>query len=248
MGLKESGLRGSLRNVSVGIDAIPDSVDNHWPIGETDTETLSDNVGNIDLNVIGGSLVSDSNSAEDHHYDLDGVDDRIIAESSDSDHFTQVNEMTLLWWVKADGANIDELDTVVNTSPDGGLAADNTYFWFDSGGQLEVRVNVDDNTSNDVAITIDRSTVFDDNWHLIGQRYRETNGDVENSLWFDDANHTTKSMGGSVSMSGTEFSIGGAFDGSRRMADIEIDFGAFAQNFMADDDILNYYSLHPRSD
>ena len=36
MGLKESGLRGSLRNVSVGIDAIPDSVVDDFERGDLD--------------------------------------------------------------------------------------------------------------------------------------------------------------------------------------------------------------------
>ena len=36
MGLKEPGLRGSLRNVSVGIDAIPDSAIAHYKLAEED--------------------------------------------------------------------------------------------------------------------------------------------------------------------------------------------------------------------
>ena len=54
MGLKESGLRGSLRNVSVGIDAIPDSVVDNFNLTSDaeeagvyeDTDTLGDYYSN----------------------------------------------------------------------------------------------------------------------------------------------------------------------------------------------------------
>ena len=49
MGLKESGLRGSLRNVSVGIDAIPDSTFDQtlhqWYFDEGENQSFADAVG-----------------------------------------------------------------------------------------------------------------------------------------------------------------------------------------------------------
>ena len=48
MGLKESGLRGSLRNVSVGIDAIPDSAVFHQPWTEGSGTTAEDVIGSND--------------------------------------------------------------------------------------------------------------------------------------------------------------------------------------------------------
>ena len=50
MGLKESGLRGSLRNVSVGIDAIPDSGGDHeYHFADDASTTIVDQVGDEDL-------------------------------------------------------------------------------------------------------------------------------------------------------------------------------------------------------
>ena len=50
MGLKESGLRGSLRNVSVGIDAIPDEPDLQWLIDEGSETTITDENEDLEAN------------------------------------------------------------------------------------------------------------------------------------------------------------------------------------------------------
>ena len=52
MGLKESGLRGSLRNVSVGIGAIPDSAVYYW-LGESFADPWPDDVQELDMSVTG---------------------------------------------------------------------------------------------------------------------------------------------------------------------------------------------------
>ena len=76
MGLKESGLRGSLRNVSVGIDAIPDGVVSYYDPKEESVgsiSTVSDQQSEFDLSGegeiiddgIGGEktlVIDDSNS------------------------------------------------------------------------------------------------------------------------------------------------------------------------------------------
>ena len=52
MGLKESGLRGSLRNVSVGIDAIPDTAVAHYDATAENTgslTTITDQIGSFNL-------------------------------------------------------------------------------------------------------------------------------------------------------------------------------------------------------
>ena len=55
MGLKESGLRGSLRNVSVGIDAIPDSVELQYSATtfSNSDSVWADDAGNVDMNING---------------------------------------------------------------------------------------------------------------------------------------------------------------------------------------------------
>ena len=78
MGLKEPGLRGSLRNVSVGIDAIPDSVALYL-FDEGSGSTFADSDGDADGSFINGSWVSDSDAVGG-----------FMAENTDSDRLGEV--------------------------------------------------------------------------------------------------------------------------------------------------------------
>ena len=60
MGLKESGLRGSLRSVSTEVGAIPDNVTNHWPMNEGSGSSVADNIGDETVSLNGASWLSDS--------------------------------------------------------------------------------------------------------------------------------------------------------------------------------------------
>ena len=61
MGLKESGLRGSLRNVSVGIDAIPDGALLYYRFDDdSDTTIAIDDIGDNDGSIDGATYDSDS--------------------------------------------------------------------------------------------------------------------------------------------------------------------------------------------
>ena len=76
MGLKESGLRGSFRNVSVGIDAIPDTVVAQYdPVTFSTGDSIwSDDVGDNDATLEGDlqeSIFSDGSES----IEGDGVDD-----------------------------------------------------------------------------------------------------------------------------------------------------------------------------
>ena len=76
MGLKESGLRGSLRNVSVGIDAIPDSVVLQYFATEVNggSSTWPDDVETQDMGLTGGetdATLSDGSES----LEFDGAND-----------------------------------------------------------------------------------------------------------------------------------------------------------------------------
>ena len=80
MGLKEPGLRGSLRNVSVGIDAIPDSVVpqkeiHSYPVTGFTTENWPDGIGQSDIDTINGPTFDDSLFGSEGGVKGDGVDD-----------------------------------------------------------------------------------------------------------------------------------------------------------------------------
>ena len=81
MGLKESGLRGSLRNVSVGIDAIPDSVVYQSIIGEQEQsegetiDTLVDQVSAENLSANGSPTYREDGINGNPAAELDGSND-----------------------------------------------------------------------------------------------------------------------------------------------------------------------------
>ena len=84
MGLKESGLRGSLRNVSVGIDAIPDSAiaqydatQESYADGES-FSTITDQIGGADMTGGSGEFTS-SGIGGNASYDLQGFSDLFSA-------------------------------------------------------------------------------------------------------------------------------------------------------------------------
>ena len=81
MGLKESGLRGSLRNVSVGIRAIPDSDADHQYYlsaesglsGSESITSITDQQGDNDLS--GQGTFRESGQGQEDYVELDGTDD-----------------------------------------------------------------------------------------------------------------------------------------------------------------------------
>ena len=81
MGLKESGLRGSLRNVSVGIDAIPDETLYRHNGSETETvdgETVDpwpDIVGDVDLAAFNSPTLQEGSLNGTDAVLTDGIDD-----------------------------------------------------------------------------------------------------------------------------------------------------------------------------
>ena len=80
MGLKESGLRGSLRSVSTGVVAIPDSVvenlDHWWPIDEGEGSSITDGIKDNTASFAGSpTWVSRSGFVGGFGLDMDGDTD-----------------------------------------------------------------------------------------------------------------------------------------------------------------------------
>lgn len=83
MPTKQGGLRGSLRNVSTGVGAIPESGLLHsWPVSST-SGPITDAEGSNDLSVIGGTFdQTTANWKDGVAYEADGTDDRAEAGST----------------------------------------------------------------------------------------------------------------------------------------------------------------------
>ena len=144
MGLKESGLRGSLRNVSVGINAIPDSVGNRYTgvdAGVSDGQTPDpwpDIVGDIDLDLTSGSPTLNTES-------LNGVD---AIDTRNTDAFYEYSN-------NVPNSGIEEPCTILMAINIDSISSDETL-WRDevgnvhelreSDGQWRLRIDGDDNT------------------------------------------------------------------------------------------------------
>ena len=108
MGLKESGLRGSLRNVSVGIDAIPDSGDYQWYVDEAEGTTINPEIGDVTWSIEGGSWESESGAVGDYYVSLDSADEVVM----DSD-VTLSNQLTIFGWMRGQFDFSDEFNETI---------------------------------------------------------------------------------------------------------------------------------------
>ena len=106
MGLKESGLRGSLRNVSVGIDAIPDGAVLHYPFLERSDSTILEQIEGEDGTANGTTNVF-GNWREGYAEDGDGSNDYTLLTTWPQFLSTFFNDWTIFVTVNTtDGSGI----------------------------------------------------------------------------------------------------------------------------------------------
>ena len=106
MGLKESGLRGSLRNVSVGIDAIPDSVVSRWQFNDdSDTSIAIDSEGANDGDITGATYTTNAIEGSHALEYTDGTDEVSLGNITDSEDAIG----TIGCWVNADSFSADDI-------------------------------------------------------------------------------------------------------------------------------------------
>ena len=178
MGLKEPGLRGSLRNVSVGIDAIPDSVIHHYdPINFT-TSQWPDEVGTSDMDAISG-LSEDSSAFDDNGgVSADGTDHGLtdtmgdFGQNRDTDFaisvpFNTTDNDAMLLGHDEDGVAARTLELGVGISFHGA-----------SDGELGFRLR--DSDGNTLAEYTDGSTFNDgSDYHLLLNKVSNSAGGIE---------------------------------------------------------------------
>ena len=148
MGLKESGLRGSLRNVSVGIDAIPDSVVYHPVVSEAalsegdPISSIPDLVADDDWSAVGSPTYrADEINGEDVA-ELDGIDDGFVSDAAGSD-FTFLHDGTdfaVLLVYEVDDATPSDFYAFMNTSDGTGSNLGYQHTLRDSEGGEHVRI------------------------------------------------------------------------------------------------------------
>ena len=208
MGLKESGLRGSLRNVSVGIDAIPDIVllpetnDLNNFSGDTGEFSIQDSVnfGTGDLTLQGNSVSGD---------------DKEINSTSGLDTYPSVNQkLSVLTQMDSDGRSITRFG-VQDSSNHYGL-------FIDPNGNFRILKNGSALASND-GQSISGDTVYRKLWY-----WRDTEPNIEFELYLESDDPETDEPIASVTANDTEYTSGGiGFTASNSSG------GATADNYWA---------------
>ena len=121
MGLKESGLRGSLRSVSTGAGLIPASdvyqkATNHWVYEEGSGTLVADRFGDFDADHTGLNWADDGDGLLDTYGIYNGTDDHADLGSDSRSHFTDLNnnaEGAIGCWVNP--SNSGSIETILGS-------------------------------------------------------------------------------------------------------------------------------------
>ena len=185
MGLKESGLRGSLRNVSVGIDAIPDTVTTqHFATSWSENDSIwSDDVDDKDMSIPDGfedTTLSDDSEAISGDgnrssyqvptsFEADNLTDGVAIELVIE---TSISAQTGLIGSSREGDQAFEiiLNTDQNLNADAGNIAalirdsDDNRFEFSP----ESNPQLDDGSRHDITLVVTDTANNDGNWIIDG--------------------------------------------------------------------------------
>jgi len=237
-----------LVNVAKGL---PQSIDNHYPFSPDDGDgsgSVTDAIGDIDLNNEGASLITDSDVAEERYYEFGGPDDEdyLRPDSEDEDHFN-TTVMTVIFWIRGQTEDNDSRHFVFDTSGSAIGGEDDQTWWVEFVND-ELRFSAI--SAGD--IQIDYNDILDGEWKMITCRLDSSDGSTEMETIIDDDFDSieTESDDDEISADGSNFSIGGEIDrdGGNRHFTGDLDFAAFSTEWMSDDDIQAYYDAHPLSE
>ena len=173
MGLKESGLRGSLRNVSVGIDAIPDGSLYYFGSSyESGDDIWLDQNDRVDMSLTGDETATDVNGDEAVRFDGDS-DHGIIELPSDFEG-QDLNEVSIEIAVAFEHTSTDFMFGVANRDEneqriglqlnrDENFDSDNGNFYFQLRDELENRLRfspetnpeINDGSRHDITIIVE---------------------------------------------------------------------------------------------
>ena len=220
MGLKESGLRGSLRNVSVGIDAIPDSGNLHahydaQQIDETDGETITvwnDESGN-GYNATDGTQATyrESSLNGEPAVDFDGVDDLLTVPDSTGEFTFLHDGSPASVYIVAEVQTPDSFDIIIDTGAGSTSQVGYGIFGDDGDGNIDWRVN---NASDNIILTKGSRQTGD---NLI-ETHADQSSNPEAELFINESQVDTDSYDNPSSEdSDFNFSIGGEEGGDRTL-------------------------------
>ena len=218
MGLKESGLRGSLRNVSVGIDAIPDSVTDHWTSSGSG-DYMINGVGDVDIDITHqGNASWDSDDDFDSYVQFDGDSDLALGDGE----LTNVNSnhISAGVWAKTDDASDQQGIMGVRTTSGSTNEGWDIQFW---NGEIAIEFEDEGSTDRSPFYSIESDT-----WYLIGFSAEgedldiyvyDVNGQVATSSPTGENRGGISDSGLTVAMGQRSATIGGDDDIPRAVAE-----------------------------
>jgi len=102
--LSQSGVYGLANGAYAdALSAIPDSVDNQWPLDEGSGTTQTDNVGSIDATMNGSTWVFDADAVGDYVVSYDGADD--YDELASNPRYVYNGDFTITAYIVIDDAS-----------------------------------------------------------------------------------------------------------------------------------------------
>ena len=139
------GLKGSLRNVSTGVIAIPDSGGDHqWNFDgdDADAGTIFDQIGSLDGDIVGDPDFISGKGVDDIFLELDGSDDYIDLGSKTAFPELRENvEGTVFGWTRMDTSGGRQgLLTTDNTG------SDTDFYLGEIDGEYAFRLALDDDS------------------------------------------------------------------------------------------------------
>ena len=226
------GLKGSLRNVSTGVIAIPDSAIAHWPHSEGSGSTVEDVVGGFDADITGASWVS--NSWQDGfalEYDSDDY-----TNAGNSSELTGFDQMTVAFTLDLNSPP-DSVSIPIGKTTAGGTGgsdseyifqiSDSFYFW-------QITTDTDRYRLDLPEFSTDRQRVV--GWY---------NGD-EMRVYINGDEIDSRSASGTIEDQGRNLTFGGNTDGDR-VIDGVIDNVILADEAWSDKEIEDDYNNQPWS-
>ena len=205
MGLKEAGLRGSLRSVSTEVGAIPDSVISHLEFeDDSDTSTAVDSVGPYDGSITGASYTSDA-AVGDLALSFSSGDQVSIGSNYDGATGGETN-FSVAAWVKI---NSSQTRNPVITKDGFRTSSDNDWGMGEGDGGLFARIvdgsdnadviagagNIPTDTWTHIAFVVDDSEIRGYIDNSVVETISRTVSDIRDSnnafVGFDDQNSVT---------------------------------------------------------
>jgi len=216
-------------------DAIPDSVDSHFPIDEGSGSTIDDVVGDLTLDLNAPTWTSSPDAFGGYYLEFDGVDDRMSTTSNIS-QYQGIDELTVnLQFAGDDPDDYEFRDQIFGITSEDASTAGSSHDWsLDIGDESNVRVEINGTpyTSTDIEDLVTGDWV-DVTFRIVSSE--------EASIFIDGDKKSSDSHSDDITSDGDYLLAMGAPDGSRRFIPGDIGRIDMFKKALSDDEISDYY-------